>query len=51
MLEYDAPISGNLYANENKEEKLRPDRSTKYACEFFYDILSKEESDFVEPVS
>merc|ERR1719362_1966010 len=52
QLFYDAPVFGKLYANETIEEISHYDENgamtntNKYACEYFYYLLEKEESDF-----
>ena len=57
QLFYDAPVVGELYANETIEEISHYDETgamtttKKYACEYFYYLLEKEESDFTMKVS
>ena len=57
QLFYDAPVVGELYANETIEEISHYDETgamtdtNKYACEYFYYLLEKEESDFTLKVN
>ena len=51
QLFYDSQVFGDLYSNEDdKDIKVMRDgvltNSTKYACEYFYYLLEKEESNF-----
>ena len=46
QLIYDEPISGSLYANETEEDLTNALGLRKFACEYFYDILEKEEFNF-----
>ena len=57
QLFYDAPVVGELYANETIEDIRHFDEdgamtdTNKYACEYFYYLLEKEESDFTLKVN
>ena len=51
QLFYDSQVFGDLYSNEDdKDIKVMRNgvltNSTKYACEYFYYLLEKEESNF-----
>ena len=51
QLFYDSQVFGDLYSNEDdKDVKVMRDgvltNSTKYACEYFYYLLEKEEFNF-----